>query len=162
MNPVPKPTHEKKLRQPLRSNSRLKTRTKIKQGKGNPFPDAVKKQVKEEQGGICEHPGCNKAITEFHHRKKKGMGSSIVWWINDRRQCSGLCGEHHRWTEEKIYGLLFYEALGVLKFGWWAGESMNLDEWVSVNEYRLCRANVDVWKLVKEIKQAEGIYCNVF
>lgn len=152
MPAIPKPHYEKKPRQPLKPKSRLK------QGNGNPFPDAVKKKIFLAQGGKCAYLGIEVPTykdLEYHHTEAKGHASSE--WQHDPRNGVGLLPPYHKplihMGNNQSYWKYFWIMRNVLKFGWWAGEEISLDEWVSRNELRLRKANVDAIELMEAVKR---------
>ncbi len=144
MPAVPKTFRPPKPRQPLK-------KSRIKQGKGNPFPQKVKTQMDIRDEGRCRHPGCWRKKDHHHHISNKKMGSTSVFWIHDERNGVCLCDLHHILAHGKSFWRLFWEAWQVHNFGWWAGESMNVSEWIDRNELRLQRTNIDVRKLVENV-----------
>lgn len=153
--PKPEP-HQKKPRKPLKSNSRLKTKSRIKQGNGNPFPDAVKKKIFLAQGGKCAYLEIEVPTykdLEYHHVEAKGHASAE--WQHDYRNGVGLLPPYHtpliHMGNNQSYWKYFWIMRNVFKFGWWAGEEISLEDWVERNELRLCRAKIDVQKLVRDV-----------
>ena len=95
-NPQPKQFREKKPRQQLRSNSRLKTKSRTKQRYNpDPFPPEAKKEIWERQNGKCAHPNCEREIEEYHHTRRKGMGGSKHPDRHNPKYGLGLCSWHH-------------------------------------------------------------------
>ena len=148
--PKPEP-HQKKPR------IRLKSHTKLKQGKGNPFPVSTKKKIFLLQNGKCAYSGIEVPTykdLEYHHCEFKSHSSSK--WHHDKRNGVGLLPPYHtpliHSGNNQSYWKYFYIVRNVLKFGWWAGESITLEDWVDKNELRLRKANVSAEKLIEEVK----------
>lgn len=96
VNAVPKPVHKRRV---------------PKRGARAEFPQSVKKQVYEEQGGLCELCGFRR-ITEFHHvRKRTQSGRGI------RTNCSGLCHECHRKVTDRRDLQIYLEKKYEKKYG---------------------------------------------
>jgi len=155
MPAIPKPQPRvKPPRQPLKSKSRLQSKSQLKiksriKTRYNPTPN--KHLLIERDGPFCIHLGCCENGTDDHHIVFRSH--SDPKWQDDLRNRFLLCRKHHILAHEKVGYRLYYEALGVHKFGWWAGESITVSEWVSRNEFRLFRANINVTELIKNVKE---------
>lgn len=59
------------------------------------FTAETKQQVRRRSGWMCER--CQRLpITQYHHRRPKGMGGALV--DNSLANCAGLCTPCHGWV----------------------------------------------------------------